>query len=129
LFVLVFCAQGKNREIECETADRFRQRLEEYADSSDTSQGMAFWPIVKVINAFGPWNILRGGLTIMDVPGVADDNAARNAVVKRVLKEADLILIVSRIQRAVNDRAARTLLNGKGGGHTLSVPVCHSLSR
>jgi hypothetical protein len=28
-----------------------------------------------------------------------------------VLKDADLILIVSRIQRAVNDRAARTLLN------------------
>jgi hypothetical protein len=74
---------GKNKEFQCDTADKFRRALEEYADSSDTAQGMSFWPIVKVINAFGPWNILRGGLTIMDVPGVADDNAARNAVVKR----------------------------------------------
>ncbi len=53
---------------------------------------------------------------------------------KRVLKDADLILIVSRIQRAVNDRSARTLLNdsfrrqifmdGRAGTSTSIAFVC-----
>jgi hypothetical protein len=47
----------------------------------------------------------------VDAPGVRDDNSARDAIVKSKIKAAGLILIVSRIQRAVNDRSARSLLS------------------
>jgi hypothetical protein len=39
--------------------------------------------------------------------GVRDDNQARDAVVKRFLKEADTIWVVSHIGRAVNDKTAK----------------------
>ncbi len=72
-------ALGTTKQIALDNADAFRRELEKYADSDDAAVGMSFWPIVKMIHARGPWALLRGGLTIMDVPGVADDNAARNA--------------------------------------------------
>ena len=39
--------------------------------------------------------------------GVRDDNGARDAVVKRYLKDADSIWIVSHIGRAINDKTAK----------------------
>ena len=39
-----------------------------------------------------------------------DDNSARDAVVKRKIKEADAVWIVSNIVRAVNDKTAKDLL-------------------
>jgi len=41
---------------------------------------------------------------LCDVPGLHDDNAARNGVMRTILAEADSILIVSAITRAVNDK-------------------------
>ncbi len=46
-------------------------------------------------------------LPIVCRTGVRDDNGARDAVVKKYLKEADSIWIVSHIRRAVNDKTAK----------------------
>ena len=48
--------------------------------------------------------------------GVRDDNGARDAVVKRFLKDADSIWIVSHIGRAVNDKTAKVGWGKTDGG-------------
>ena len=56
------------------------------------------------------WEVLKTGAVLVDAPGVHDDNSARDGVVKRKLKEADAVWIVSNIVRAVNDKTAKDLL-------------------
>ena len=56
------------------------------------------------------WGTLKTGAVLVDAPGVHDDNSARDGVVKRKLKEADAVWIVSNIVRAVNDKTAKSLL-------------------
>lgn len=41
------------------------------------------------------WETLKTGGVLVDAPGVHDDNSARDAVVKRKLKDADAVWIVS----------------------------------
>lgn len=104
-------ALGKNREFEGRDASSFRRQLEEYAVSSDATYGESFWPVVKKIRIFGRWPVPKSGCILVDAPGIRDDNSARDGIVRGYLKAAGMILIVSRIQRAVNDKAARTLLS------------------
>ena len=49
--------------------------------------------------------------TLVDTPGVNDNNGARDRVVKEYLKNADSVWIVSNIKRAVNDRTAKDMLS------------------
>ena len=56
------------------------------------------------------WEVLKTGAVLVDAPGVHDDNSARDGVVKRKLKEADAVWIVSNIVRAVNDKTTKDLL-------------------
>lgn len=46
----------------------------------------------------------------MDLPGVHDSNAARAAVAENYMKECTGLWIVAPITRAVDDKAAKTLL-------------------
>ena len=72
----------------------------------------SFWPIVRKVTAEGrDWTALRTGATLVDAPGVNDDNGARDRVVKEYLKNADSVWIVSNIKRAVNDRTAKDMLS------------------
>jgi hypothetical protein len=70
---------------------------------NDASQG-SLWPIVKRVLLRGPWPVLSSGVRLIDAPGLADDNSARDAVVKKVLQEANAVWLVSNIRRAVNDK-------------------------
>ena len=56
------------------------------------------------------WACLIHTRTLVDAPGVGDDNTARDGIVKTYIKEADAIWIVSNIKRAVNDKAAKNML-------------------
>jgi len=54
--------------------------------------------------------MLSHGVRIIDAPGLADDNSARDAVVKKILKEANAVWLVSNIRRAVNDKTVKDMM-------------------
>jgi hypothetical protein len=56
------------------------------------------------------WTLLKTGCTLVDAPGVRDDNPARDKIVKEYLREADNVWIVANIKRAVNDKTAKNML-------------------
>jgi GTPase SAR1 family protein len=84
--------------------------VQPYVDSPDDANSGALWPLVKQVSLRGPFGVTVGGVRLCDVPGLHDSNAARNGVMRSFLEEADALLIVSSITRAVNDKGAKELM-------------------
>lgn len=69
-----------------------------------------FWPLLKVVRLYVKTDTLSTGAVLVDLPGVADSNAARAAVAEGYMKQCTGLWIVSPINRAVDDKAAKNLL-------------------
>jgi len=105
-----FCGQTISET--ARSAPAFASKLERYMDSANEVSAGSYWPLVKKVRAYSSnWEILKTGAVLVDAPGVHDDNSARDRVVKTALKDADMIWIVSNINRAVNDKTAKDLLS------------------
>ena len=102
---------GTEERVAANEARDFRRKLERYMDSANEVSAGQFWPIVKRCRARGRWDVLQSGAVFVDAPGVNDDNSSRDKVVKKYLKNADAIWIVSNINRAVNDKTAKDMLD------------------
>lgn len=70
----------------------------------------ALWPLIRQVNVRCKAAALSTGAILVDLPGVADANAARNNVAKDYMKKANCIWILAPITRAVDDKTARDLL-------------------
>lgn len=68
------------------------------------------WPLIKVVKIYTKASALSTGAVIVDLPGVHDSNAARAAVAEGYMKQCTGLWIVAPINRAVDDKAAKTLL-------------------
>jgi hypothetical protein len=71
---------------------------------------MEFWPLIKVVKIYVKAPALSIGAVIVDLPGLHDSNAARAAVAQGYMKQCTGLWIVAPINRAVDDKAAKTLL-------------------
>ncbi|KAK5710822.1 hypothetical protein LTR15_012799 [Elasticomyces elasticus] len=69
-----------------------------------------FWPLIKVVKILTKAEALSTGAVIVDLPGVHDSNAARAAVAESYMKQCTGLWIVAPINRAVDDKAAKSLL-------------------
>ncbi|KAG9685146.1 hypothetical protein KCU95_g14552, partial [Aureobasidium melanogenum] len=69
-----------------------------------------FWPLIKVVRLYVKADALSTGAVLVDLPGVADSNAARAAVAEGYMKQCTGLWIVSPINRAVDDKAAKNPL-------------------
>ena len=73
---------------------------EERADKLYDSMGPVMatrnhlWPLIKKVEVFGPMEILKDRLVIVDLPGLGDLNPAREKLTKDYLLSINLLLIV-----------------------------------
>ncbi len=77
-----------------EDLDELGQIVERYLDS-----GHRFWPIVKSVSISGPFDSLRDGAKIIDLPGINDPNEAREQVTKGHIKNCRFVWILYHIRR------------------------------
>src|SRR6266498_947731 len=63
-----------------------------------------YWPFVKEIHIQGPFEVLRNGIVLIDVPGNGDINEGRSQIAKNVLDITDHIWIISNIKRAISEQ-------------------------
>ncbi|CZT47980.1 uncharacterized protein RSE6_08614 [Rhynchosporium secalis] len=116
---------GTTRKIEKPRAEYFYRELQGYVDSKEKAsedkkrnkkkekgekKQMEFWPLIKVVRIFTKAEALSTGAVIVDLPGVHDSNAARAAVAQGYMKQCTGLFIVAPINRAVDDKAAKSLL-------------------
>ena len=123
----VLSVLGTTKTIEAAQASIFYQQLQHYVDSREkcNKKGrgndggrtkttkiteMEYWPLIKVVRIYTKSPALSTGAVIVDLPGVHDSNAARAAVAQSYLKHCTGLWIVAPIGRAVDDKAAKTLL-------------------
>ena len=90
---------------------KFRQdltaRSKAASSKDDDPNGPAFWPLIRQVNVRCDAAALSTGAILVDLPGVADANAARNNIAKDYMKKCDCIWILAPITRAVDDKTAR----------------------
>jgi GTPase SAR1 family protein len=77
---------------------------------SQQARKLEFWPLIKVVRIYTKSPALSTGAVIVDLPGIHDSNAARSAVAQRYMQQCTGLWIVAPITRAVDDKAAKTLL-------------------
>ncbi|KAI9053759.1 hypothetical protein LZ554_002710 [Drepanopeziza brunnea f. sp. 'monogermtubi'] len=111
---------GTTKKIENSKPEFFYKALQSYVDSKEKStegekkkgekKQMEFWPLIKVVRIYTKADALSTGAVIVDLPGVHDSNAARAAVAQGYMKQCTGLFIVAPINRAVDDKAAKSLL-------------------
>jgi hypothetical protein len=63
------------------------------------SDGPAYWPLIRQVRVRCNARALATGAILVDLPGVADANAARNSIAKEYMKKCDCIWILAPITR------------------------------
>lgn len=112
---------GKSRDIEEKDSLVFYKKLQSFVDSKEKSTSnkdkdkkerreMEVWPLIRVVRIYVKSRALATGAVIVDLPGVHDANAARAAVAEGYMKQCTGLWIVAPINRAVDDKAAKSLL-------------------
>ncbi|KDN64450.1 hypothetical protein CSUB01_00407 [Colletotrichum sublineola] len=118
---------GTTQVVEEAECDSFYSKIQSFVDSQEKrgqngletantanatpqKQSMAFWPLIKVVRVFLKSDVVSTGVVLVDLPGGHDSNATRAAVAEKYVKECSRLWIVAPINRAVDDKTARTLL-------------------
>lgn len=116
---------SRSPEIKETNAFHFYRRLQEFVDSKEKTTSdknpathtkmypakeMEVWPLVEVVKIYIKSPVLSTGCVLVDLPGTQDSNAARAAVAESYMKQTTGLWIVTPINRAVDDKAAKSLL-------------------
>lgn len=75
-----------------------------------TTDDTAYWPLIRQVRVRCNAKALSTGAVLVDLPGVADVNAARNNIAQEYQKNCKYIWITAPITRAVDDKIARGTL-------------------
>ncbi|KAF3050848.1 hypothetical protein E8E11_008956 [Didymella keratinophila] len=133
---------GITKKINTSEPYQFYQELQKYVDSKEKvtkkdkkDKGAAFemeyWPLIIVVKTYTKAPALSAGAVIVDLPSVHDSNAARAAVAQGYIKQCTGLWIVAPDTRAVDDKAAKTLLGDSfrmqlkyDGGYSSAIFIC-----
>lgn len=108
---------GSVKKLSSSTAEELYHGMQRYVDSKEKENyrkkkdvAMEYWPLIKVVRIYTKADALSTGAIIVDLPGVQDSNAARAAVAQQYMKTCTGLWIVAPINRAVDDKTAKSLL-------------------
>ncbi|RMZ67125.1 tat pathway signal sequence [Pyrenophora seminiperda CCB06] len=117
---------GTIKQIRAAQPEQFHLELQQYVDSkekvfkkendtpkpvkSKARSQIEYWPLIKTVKIYTKSPALSTGAVIVDLPGVQDSNPARAAIAQTYMKQCTGLWIVAPINRAVDDKAAKTLL-------------------
>ena len=103
---------GTTVHIEAGTSAELAQQMAPYIisqeqdDGPDAQSSIAYWPLIRQLKVRCPARALSTGTVLVDLPGVADANAARAAMANEYMKRCDHFWIAAPVTRAVNDKTA-----------------------
>ncbi|KAI9641666.1 hypothetical protein NHQ30_009521 [Ciborinia camelliae] len=104
----------KKRILEMGNREEFARQIKPFIDTSKQRDGavrVSYWPFVKVVKLFIGANILTAGIVFVDLPGVHDTSAARNAISRKHMKNLDISCVLASSVRAATDQVAKETLD------------------
>eukprot|EP00741_Cyanophora_paradoxa_P009784 tig00000147_g9480.t1 len=90
--------------------------------------GAQLWPLVEEVHLAGPFRGLAPGVCLVDLPGVEDQNAARVQVTLDFMKKCSLLLVVSALHRASDEKTAWDVLGSTFRRQVLMDGACDGLA-
>ncbi|XP_048258250.1 nuclear GTPase SLIP-GC-like isoform X2 [Haliotis rufescens] len=89
-----------------------QDKISTYSETTDDD--CQFWPLVKqVVLKVPDSGLCRSGVNLVDLPGVGDSNPARENVARKYMQTCDVLLVVTKIQRAVDNKTVKHTLGDK----------------
>jgi energy-coupling factor transporter ATP-binding protein EcfA2 len=86
--------------------------LKDAATDLLSSRG-ALWPMVRRVRIKGPFELLKGGLRLLDVPGLNDPDPARNDIAQAAVQSAKSVWLVLNSKRAMTQTLVEFLKNSR----------------
>lgn len=99
---------GTEIEFNTPTAEELHEKIQKYVDSkeklaedyaqhglgeSPTLDEIAYWPLIRTVRIYTKAEVLKSGSVLVDLPGVADSNAARAAIAQKYLQNCAALWI------------------------------------
>ncbi|KAL1709238.1 hypothetical protein EV121DRAFT_276622 [Schizophyllum commune] len=86
------------------------QEASRHAPGKTSLEDIEWWPLIRTVRVRCHSKALATGAVLVDLPGVADANAARSSIARDYMKKCDCIWVLAPIQRAVDNQSAKNLL-------------------
>ncbi|KAL5620863.1 hypothetical protein FOBRF1_004109 [Fusarium oxysporum] len=96
------------------TAKQLSALIKPYLDSTTVQVGSsvryAVWPLVESVHIYAKSDILKPGITLVDLPGCGDATTSRSEVAQKFSSQLDVRMVVSPIIRATDEKQAQALM-------------------
>ncbi|KAF0637775.1 hypothetical protein FPSE5266_09531 [Fusarium pseudograminearum] len=96
------------------TAEMLSASIKPFLDSSSSTDGsgneFAAWPLVSGVHIYAKADILKPGITLVDLPGCGDAVESRSEVAQKVSHTLDVRMVVSPIIRATDEKQGQALM-------------------
>ncbi|OTA96176.1 hypothetical protein M434DRAFT_28035 [Hypoxylon sp. CO27-5] len=107
---------GTKKKYHAPNADQLSEQIKPYMDSttarhSKSGSEFAAWPLIDEVDIFVKSDILRNGVVLVDLPGLADSVESRAAVAQAYFSKLIATLIVSPARRAADDSTSVKLMS------------------
>ncbi|KAE8443183.1 hypothetical protein EG329_002282 [Mollisiaceae sp. DMI_Dod_QoI] len=102
---------GTKHEIKSHSKTQFSEMIRGHIDSGNGDDASSnYWPLVKLVKVFVKSDFLEHGITLVDLPGNLDNNAARSAIAEKYQKQLAVTCIVADARRGISEKNAHDLL-------------------
>ncbi|KAK4449633.1 hypothetical protein QBC34DRAFT_462913 [Podospora aff. communis PSN243] len=110
---------GSTKMIHGSDREEFSAKIKPFLDSTYTeltgksgvgNRAVALWPLIDWVDIYIKAPILKGGLVLVDLPGLSDVVGGRAAVAKRYYEKLAVAVIVTPCVRAADERTGVTLM-------------------
>lgn len=111
----VLALLGRTISITDAESDSFADKIKPYLDSAsadhgDTGLQFPAWPLIDEVRIYLKSDVLKNGIVLVDLPGLADNVESRAAVAQRYFSQLTLTAIVTPIIRARNEQTGVQLM-------------------
>ena len=90
-------------------AQTLKNSVRKYLVGRDQYPDAQYWPLIKGVRIYGPFEVLSNGLVLVDLPGLNDPNPAREQVTNKYLAEARYLWLICNSQSGI-DRVFTSIL-------------------
>lgn len=106
---------GRTISVVGRDVDDFSASIKPYMDSVAAVHGtsgveFAAWPLINEVKVFVRSNVLKNGIVLVDLPGLADNVESRAVVAQNYFSKLSVTAIVAPIIRARNEQTAVNLM-------------------
>lgn len=91
--------------------ENFSDLIKPYIDSSPTAEGFKVWPLVMEGRLFVKADILKDGITLVDLPGLSDSVESRAKVAEKFYQKLEVTIIATPARRAIDEKTGVQLMS------------------